>query len=886
MASFTDLPPQFTPYVPQLPVEAMVQVGMAKQAKYEQGVQKIQAQIDQVAGMDVLRDVDKNYLQTKLNELGGNLTMFAAADFSNFQLVNSVAGMTKQIARDPIVQNSVNSTAWYKKQNEIIAKAKKDGKSSPENEWWFGLDVKNWLDDPNAGANFNSSYIEYRDVDKKLREVASKIKDVDQSVDIPFQRDDAGNVLYFKKDPKTGALSASTDPNSGGEKRIDDAMLRVKVKGTSAQKILDNFYTSLDENDKQQLLITGNYHYKDASKDTFISEARGVYNKKVEFLKDYVTDLAVKLKTQDGLSDETRSAMEAAMNEANRKLKDGDLEKELDKDISEINKISDIKDYKYRLYTNKYLTNLASNLANESKSIEYLTNPYAQMNMAKKNLEFQVERARVQDRHFMMTYGLSLANLQLARARDRREEIKFSQEQQDREKLEPVVEHGGLSSGVEVPTIATLDKTIGSTKAQLNELNYKYRNLLFPNLSGEGQDAALRKLIDEYAANPNNIKDPAQRKYVESARQLQNELARNNNLRLGVSEVSDWYNRKIDAELNNQPGYVENGKQILSARELYQLRAAVDNAQRVATYSGLPGAIPATPTVSLDAVQASLPDKLKPYVQIFIKRARNLPLTPTEQGIIRQSELVMANAGPNVRGWQILKSQKESEYLGKYMPEVQSTYGTLNISDKVTKAGIEYLIGNATETYNRMGALDVTNKESFNPATINTLRQKYGDEKLVFVAEKKFDGSGLLNVYGPSNEKQTIPMTPAQLQKYFPKVARQSFMTPVKITIMSSPGKTTNSMNADNPVTAYMSGYDIPALRETNWAGKVRLDIKGDPDNNGSDNDAFNVVMYVYDKNNWTKATSLTNRYLNAAEVEEVISNIGTQTVKDVLRQK
>jgi len=885
MASFTDLPPQFTPYTPQLPVEAMVQVGMAKQAKYEQGVQKIQAQIDQVAGMDVFRPVDKNYLQTKLNELGGNLTMFAAADFSNFQLVNSVGGMTKQLVRDPNIQTAVQSTAWYRKQNEMIAKAKKEGKSSPENEWWYGLDVKTWLDDPNAGANFSSSFIEYRDVDKKLRELASKIKDVDQSVDIPFQRDDAGNVLYFKKDPKTGALSASTDPNSGGEKRIDDAMLRVKVKGTSAQKILDNFYTSLDENDKQQMLITGNYHYRAASKDTFIKEANDVYTKKTEFLKDYITDLAVKLKTNNNLSDETRSAMEAAINEGTRKLKDGDLEKELNQKISEIDKISDMKDYKYRLYTQKYLTNLASDLANESKSIEYLSNPYAQMNMQKKQLEFQVENSRKQDRQFWANYNINAARLRIESQRNQREQKKFEQEEKERIALEPVVEPGGLSTGIKAPTVATLDETINNTRAQLNDLTTKYRNILFPNLSGEAQEAALNKLIDEYAANPNSIQDPAQRKYVESARQLQNDLARNSNLRIGVSDISSWYDRKMDEAMVGQPGYNENGRQILSARELYQLRTAFNDARQVIDYLGEPGAAPAT-TFDPAAFQRSLPDNLKQYAQVFIKYNNGLPLTATESGIVREASRVMRTTAPIIGGWQKVKSQKESEYLSRYMPEVQSTYGTLNVTDKLTKSGIEYLIGNATETYNRMGSLDVLNKESFDPATINTWRQKYGDEKLVFVAEKKFNGSGLLNVYSPDNQKQSIPMTTAQLQKYFPKVARQSFMTPVKIAIMSSPGKTTNSMNIDNPVTAYMSGYDIPGLSETDWAGKVRLDIKGDPDNNGDQNDAFSVIMYAFDKNNWTKPTSLTSRYLNAAEVEEVISNIGTQTVKDVLRKK
>ena len=63
MASFTDAISTFNPYVSQLPVDAMVKVGMYKQQRYDEGVQKIQGYIDNVAGMDVARDVDKQYLQ-------------------------------------------------------------------------------------------------------------------------------------------------------------------------------------------------------------------------------------------------------------------------------------------------------------------------------------------------------------------------------------------------------------------------------------------------------------------------------------------------------------------------------------------------------------------------------------------------------------------------------------------------------------------------------------------------------------------------------------------------------------------------------------------------------------------------------------------------------
>jgi hypothetical protein len=80
MASFTDIIPQFNPYVQQLPVEAMVQVGMDKQKRYDEGIQKIQSQIDEVGGMDIYKPIHRMYLQSKLNELGNNLKLVAGGD--------------------------------------------------------------------------------------------------------------------------------------------------------------------------------------------------------------------------------------------------------------------------------------------------------------------------------------------------------------------------------------------------------------------------------------------------------------------------------------------------------------------------------------------------------------------------------------------------------------------------------------------------------------------------------------------------------------------------------------------------------------------------------------------------------------------------------------
>ena len=166
MASFTDITPKFNPYVSQLPIEAMVTVGMEKQKRYDEGIKKIQGYIDNIAGLDVVKDIHKEYLQSKLNELGNNLRNFAASDFSNYQMVNSVTGMTSQIVRDPVIQNAVYSTRRIRKEQERIDSDQKEGKLTPDNQLHWSKQLNNWLGDSDINTKFNGSYVPHFDVFK------------------------------------------------------------------------------------------------------------------------------------------------------------------------------------------------------------------------------------------------------------------------------------------------------------------------------------------------------------------------------------------------------------------------------------------------------------------------------------------------------------------------------------------------------------------------------------------------------------------------------------------------------------------------------------------------------------------------------------------------
>jgi hypothetical protein len=256
MASYTDQIPKFNPYIQQLPIEAMVQVGMEKQRRYDEGLQKIQTNIDNIAGLDVVRDVDKNYLQSKLNDLGSKLKTVAAGDFSNYQLVNSVGGMAKQIGKDATVQNAVRSTAWYRKQAQEMEKAISEGKSSQANILDFNEKASYYLNSDDVNASFSGRYSPYIDLNKKAMEAIKALHPKLQGYDIPFK------IVNGKIDTTA----------------IADAMQRYKIEGIDENQIQQAINATLTPDDINQLGIDARYQFRGVDSNRLVSVAETNYD--------------------------------------------------------------------------------------------------------------------------------------------------------------------------------------------------------------------------------------------------------------------------------------------------------------------------------------------------------------------------------------------------------------------------------------------------------------------------------------------------------------------------------------------------------------------------------------------------------------------------------
>jgi len=447
MASFTDAIPQFNPYIQQLPVEAMVKVGMEKQQRYDQGLQKIQSQIDQVAGLDIVRDVDRQYLQSKLNDLGSKLKTVAAGDFSNYQLVNSVAGMASSVAKDNNVLSSVQSTAQYRKEQKFMEESRQKGESAIQNEYDFNAQANRWINDSSIGAGFSGRYRKYTDVDKKWLEVMKTLHSDLLEEDIPYEYNDDGTLNTNK---------------------TTVAMQRISKESVSAEKIQNALRSSLSPDELEQLNINGRYEFRNVTDPTqlatlatsrtasSIAQNTKTIGELEGALKLYEADPDKYVKTEQGIKSlkEANIRLTAQMNEEMEFIK------------------TNPEQAKGVIYKNGAIEQFASAYAWENQKNNLLTSPIIENDWKAKN--YRLSQA---------AYSLSADKFDYEKLKDNRDYVLKFEEAQAKMygTLGEFEVRGGLSTNVPPPTVSFL-KDIDSTSAAVED----QVNLLVNQLNSRG----------------------------------------------------------------------------------------------------------------------------------------------------------------------------------------------------------------------------------------------------------------------------------------------------------------------------------------------------------------------------------------------------------------
>ena len=502
MASYKDIIPKFNPYIQQRPVEAMMKVGVYKQQRYDEGVQKIQESIDNIAGLDVVRDVDKQYLQSKLNQLGGQLSMVAGGDFSNFQLVNSVNGMTNQIAKDPNVLNAVASASRYRKALEDKQKLIQEGKGSASNDWLFDNQANEWLNSDDLNTQFNATYRPYRDYNKSARDIIKALGKKETGYDVAF--DENGNMV--------------------------DAITRVKITGISPERIRTALKQGLSPDDYQQLQVDGQYKYSNTSPSQYVNDINSNYQSTFEKYSQE-RDRLVALKNA------ASSATEQQRLQQQIEQIDGAIESVK----SEYNTVSsgfesgNVAGSQAQLYTMNWLEDTANAYATESVIKSYQTNPMAQMQLKRDQMrqDAEIEQDKLEETKRYNDERLRIEEEKLNLMKDPYGPVQLPTSKE--------------ATNVEV--IAAMetnrDKTKNSADALKNNYQNKYKDKDGNPLSDEGFQAELIA----YATNPNSVSWDRREQLDQYVRQQKQLAVENDIIMRANAEADQLYQDKFLSEL-------------------------------------------------------------------------------------------------------------------------------------------------------------------------------------------------------------------------------------------------------------------------------------------------------------------------------------------------
>jgi hypothetical protein len=872
MASYTDKIPTFNPYVAQQPVDAMLKVGMYKQQKYEEGVKKIQTSIDNIAGLDIANVAQQKYLQSKLNTLGNNLTFLAAGDFSDFSLVNSVNGMTKQITKDDTVINAVSSTAKLRKEQKRKEKAIQDGKSSPENEYVFNLQASDYINNSDVGASYNGQYIEYKDVDKKLRALAADLQKagVDTTIDNPFKRDSlTGKTLYYNKDG-----SVSTDPSKGGTPQIATSMLKTTVRGIGAEKLLNNFYDSLDETDKRQLNITAQYHYRNTDSASIQNDIIKTYEQKKKIYSDAIVDASVKLATAD-LTKEQKTILENEINKAKALVYDGGFDKQMAEELSTVDTEAEADVYKYKTYTQKYLTNLAKDVANETISTEYEDNPDFKAMMDQKKLQFDIQKANQEHQEWLADHMLAKDKFAYEKLKDAKTEAN----------AQPIVTPGALNT--DLPQISLFD--VGVEIQGLNKdkqaLNNKYGPVVFPNLKGAEKQKALDKLYDEYKMNPKKSLTPNQREYLKERTILETNLADKNNLYKGAVDFTKNYDDYINRVIKSEGGIINSktGKSMYNAPTMYKLfNEAVNNYSITSSSTDAMGG-----NYTSTQLSPTFLNKYKGTANYALAKSiyngyNGIGMSGDEKVIYNKIQQITKNVNSKIKNTLKEQQEKQSQYIMSKMPEYQTQVGTINLANEGVVNKLNALLTLKATQYEQYGDLNQERPDDYDPDEVVKIR-KNESKSAGYQIVKKYDGSATL-ILTDGKKVQKVPVSQAEMNTYFPEYSRRNIVSDIKSAVIASPNMTTNLAGTMDPVNARMTGFSLPGLSGSGLEEKVRYDVIGSPFNNGGDNDKFQVVMYFNSSKGWVTKVVNESEYATEQGVSNIINNISPYTINTMLK--
>ncbi len=169
-----------TPYI--LPdLNLLAKVLSVKQTQFDQNSQLIQNKVNSMASLDVMRGVDRDYLNEKINNTVKNINDLGGVDVSDYNISNQIDSYASNIYSDQNVLNAVSSTKKARSLMSSYEKMKTDPKLmkyySEANETIDSEGIQSWMASTDLGKGYNgpSSATPYEDYNEDYNKIFKNI---------------------------------------------------------------------------------------------------------------------------------------------------------------------------------------------------------------------------------------------------------------------------------------------------------------------------------------------------------------------------------------------------------------------------------------------------------------------------------------------------------------------------------------------------------------------------------------------------------------------------------------------------------------------------------------------------------------------------------------
>src|SRR5690554_62428 len=261
-----------------------------KQGKLDANRAKLQGLYDQYSMMEATKDVDKEYIAQRLNEVKNIADQYAAGDMSSDYLTQNLMGNLDKVVDEKVI-NAVASTKRYNNEMQewAYAKANEPDKYRDRNKDYVmsnNPNLQNWLGSEEVGAIYNggSGFVEYVDYNKRMLEEMPKAM---ETLGEKWMELEPGSGIYYDK------VTKERVPRNKMERVMrlaigEDGYRQMAIDGWSEAKNYSDEEVLQDYLAVNQHLLDEAIERSEATKITISKTADEVKKKELEETKGYL----------------------------------------------------------------------------------------------------------------------------------------------------------------------------------------------------------------------------------------------------------------------------------------------------------------------------------------------------------------------------------------------------------------------------------------------------------------------------------------------------------------------------------------------------------------------------------------------------------------------